>query len=150
MFDFTALGSQFFVGLSRSMILFIVSAGLSFVLGVLRVPNVAHGSLYMIGAFSAFSITKLIPGPTGFWLALVLAPLVVALVSFVAERALFCHLYQREHLMLLLFTFALSLILGDLVKIIWGAEYKSIMAPAVFDGSVSIFGASIPRYNFFS
>jgi branched-subunit amino acid ABC-type transport system permease component len=103
----------------------------------------------MIGAFSAFSITKLVPGATGFWLALLVAPLVVALVSFIAERALFCHLYQREHLMLLLFTFALSLILGDLVKITWGAEYKSIMAPKFFDGSVSILGASIPRYNFF-
>jgi len=148
-FDLSAIGSQFLVGLSRSMILFIVTAGLSFVLGVLRVPNIAHGSLYMIGAFSAFSITKLVPGATGFWLALMLAPLVVAAVSFIAERALFCHLYQREHLMLLLFTFALSLILGDLVKIIWGAEYKSIMAPKLFDGSVSIFGASIPKYNFF-
>jgi branched-subunit amino acid ABC-type transport system permease component len=148
-FDLSAIGSQFLVGLSRSMILFIVTAGLSFVLGVLRVPNIAHGSLYMIGAFSAFSITKLVPGAEGFWLALVLAPLVVAAVSFIAERALFCHLYQREHLMLLLFTFALSLILGDLVKIIWGAEYKSIMAPKLFDGSVSIFGASIPKYNFF-
>jgi branched-subunit amino acid ABC-type transport system permease component len=148
-FDLSAIGSQFLVGLSRSMILFIVTAGLSFVLGVLRVPNIAHGSLYMIGAFSAFSITKLVPGATGFWLALALAPLVVAAVSFIAERALFCHLYQREHLMLLLFTFALSLILGDLVKIIWGAEYKSIMAPKLFDGSVSIFGASIPKYNFF-
>ena len=148
-FDLSAIGSQFLVGLSRSMILFIVTAGLSFVLGVLRVPNIAHGSLYMIGAFSAFSITKLVPGAAGFWLALLLAPLVVALVSFIAERALFCHLYQREHLMLLLFTFALSLILGDLVKITWGAEYKSIMAPKLFDGSVSILGASIPRYNFF-
>jgi branched-subunit amino acid ABC-type transport system permease component len=148
-YDFSALGSQFFVGLSRSMILFVVAAGLSFVLGVLRVPNIAHGSLYMIGAFSAFSITKLVPGATGFWLALLIAPLVVALVSFVAERALFCHLYQREHLMLLLFTFALSLILGDLVKLIWGAEYKSIMAPALFDGSVRVFGPSIPKYSVF-
>jgi branched-chain amino acid transport system permease protein len=147
--DLGALGSQFFVGLSRAMILFVVCSGLSFVLGVLRVPNIAHGSLYMIGAFSAYSITKLVAGPAGFWLALILAPLVVALVSLVAERALFCHLYQREHLMLLLFTFALSLILGDLVKIVWGAEYKSIMAPDLFNGSVSMLGASIPRYNFF-
>jgi branched-subunit amino acid ABC-type transport system permease component len=147
--DLSALGSQFFVGLSRAMILFTVSAGMSFVLGVLRVPNVAHGSLYMIGAFSAYSITKLVPGPTGFWIALILAPFVVAFVSFVAERALFCHLYQREHLMLLLFTFALSLILGDLVKIVWGAEYKSIMAPPLFDGTARILGASIPKYNFF-
>ena len=131
------------------MILFVVCSGLSFVLGVLRVPNIAHGSLYMIGAFSAYSITKLVAGPAGFWLALIVAPLVVAVVSFAAERALFCHLYQREHLMLLLFTFALSLILGDLVKIVWGAEYKSIMAPDLFNGSVSMLGASIPRYNFF-
>lgn len=147
--DLATLGSQFLVGLSRAMILFTVSAGMSFVLGVLRVPNVAHGSLYMIGAFSAFSITKLVPGPVGFWMALILSPFVVAFVSFVAERALFCHLYQREHLMLLLFTFALSLILGDLVKIVWGAEYKSIMAPPLFDGTVRILGASIPKYNFF-
>lgn len=147
--DLSALGSQFFVGLSRAMILFTVSAGMSFVLGVLRVPNVAHGSLYMIGAFSAYSITQLVSGPAGFWLALILSPFVVAFVSFVAERALFCHLYQREHLMLLLFTFALSLILGDLVKIVWGAEYKSIMAPPLFDGTVSILGAAIPKYNFF-
>jgi branched-chain amino acid transport system permease protein len=148
-YDLSALGSQFFVGLSRAMILFIVCSGLSFVLGVLRVPNIAHGSLYMIGAFAAFSITKMVPGSTGFWLALVLSPLVVAVVSFVAERALFCHLYQREHLMLLLFTFALSLILGDLVKLVWGAEYKSIMAPDLFNGGLRILGASIPRYNFF-
>jgi len=75
--------------------------------------------------------------------------LVVALVSLIAERALFCHLYEREHLMLLLFTFALMLIFGDLVKIIWGAEYRSISAPPFLRGSVSIFGASIPRYNLF-
>jgi branched-subunit amino acid ABC-type transport system permease component len=103
----------------------------------------------MIGAFSAFSVTKLVPGTWGFWLALLISPVVVAIISFVAERALFCHLYQREHLMLLLFTFALSLILGDLVKLTWGAEYKSIMAPAVFDGSVRIIGPSIPKYSLF-
>ena len=65
----SALGSQFLVGLSRAMILFIVSSGLSFILGVLRVPNVAHGSLYMIGAFSAFSISTLFGGaqPASGW-----------------------------------------------------------------------------------
>ena len=149
-FTFAALGSQFLVGLSRAMILFIVSAGMSFVLGVLRVPNIAHGSLYMIGAFSAFSISTLFGGGSiGFWLALILAPLVVALVSLIAERSLFCHLYEREHLMLLLFTFALMLILGDLVKLFWGADYRSIMAPELFRGSVSIFGSPFPRYNLF-
>ena len=147
--DFSAFSSQFLVGLSRAMILFVVCAGLSFVLGVLRVPNIAHGSLYMIGAFATFTVTKLIGGSAGFWIALIVAPLLVALVSLVAERALFCHLYQREHLMLLLFTFALSLILGDLVKIVWGAEYRSVSPPALLKGSISIFGASLPRYNLF-
>ena len=148
--DLASLGSQLLVGLSRAMILFIVCAGLSFVLGVLRIPNVAHGSLYMIGAFAAFSFFTLFGSSSvGFWLALILAPLVVALVSLIAERALFCHLYEREHLMLLLFTFALMLIFGDLVKIIWGAEYRSISVPALLRGSVSMFGASLPRYNLF-
>ena len=149
-FSFTAIASHFFVGLSRAMILFIVTSGLSFVLGVLRVPNVAHGSLYMIGAFAAFSISKLFAGSGyGFWIALIFSPLIVAAIAFVAERVLFCHLYQREHLMLLLFTFALSLILGDLVKIVWGAEYRSVVAPDFLKGSVSIFGSSLPKYNVF-
>jgi branched-chain amino acid transport system permease protein len=147
---FAALSITLLVGLSRAMILFIVTSGLSFVLGVLRIPNVAHGSLYMIGAFAAHSISTLCGGGSvGFWLALIFAPLVVALISLVAERSLFCHLYEREHLMLLLFTFALMLILGDLTKIIWGAEYRSIMAPEIFQGSVSIFGSPIPKYNIF-
>lgn len=143
------LVSQLLVGLSRSMILFIVCAGLSFVLGVLRVPNIAHGSLYMIGAFATYSLSTLFAGSSGFWIALIFAPLVVALVSLIAERALFCHLYQREHLMLLLFTFALSLIFGDLVKLVWGAEYRSVSAPGMLKGSISMLGSSFPRYNLF-
>ena len=148
--SFTALASQLLVGLSRAMILFIVCAGLSFVLGVLRVPNVAHGSLYMIGAFSAYTIANAFGGhPAGFWLALLLAPLVVALVGLIAERALLSHLYEREHLMLILFTFALMLIFGDLVKLVWGAEYRSVQVPPLFEGAVSVFGAPLPRYNLF-
>jgi branched-chain amino acid transport system permease protein len=144
------LSIHLLVGLSRAMILFIVSSGLSFVLGVLRVPNVAHGSLYMIGAFAAHSIsTALGGGPAGFWLALFLSPFVVAGISLIAERSLFCHLYEREHLMLLLFTFALMLILGDLTKMIWGADYRSIMAPPFLQGSVSILDSPFPKYNLF-
>jgi len=146
----SAVGSHLLVGLSRAMILFIVSSGLSFVLGVLRVPNIAHGSLYMIGAFAAHGISVLLGGgAAAFYLALILSPLVVALIGLIAERSLFCHLYEREHLMLLLFTFALMLILGDLVKIFWGADYRSIMAPALLRDSVQVFGSPIPRYNLF-
>lgn len=139
------------MGLSRTTILFIVSSGLSLILGVLRIPNIAHGSLYMIGAFMAFTISKVFGGgDTGFWLALVGAPLGVALVSLIAERGLFQYLYEREHLMLLLLTFAVSLIFGDLVKIVWGAEYKSVPVPQVFQGFVNLFGGlPFPLYNLF-
>ena len=143
--------SQILVGLSRTVILFIVASGLTLILGVLRIPNVAHGSLYMIGAFMAFTISKVAGGGTlGFWLALVGAPLGVAALSFMAERGLFQYLYEREHLMLLLLTFALSLVLGDLVKLAWGGEYKSVPVPAMFQGSVPLFGGlPFPIYNLF-
>lgn len=145
-----AVAGALLIGLSRAMILFMVTSGLSLVLGVLRVPNVAHGSLYMIGAFSAHGIAKLLGGGTfGFWMALLLAPCVVALVSLLAERSLFCHLYEREHLMLLLFTFALMLILGDLVKLFWGADYRSMTAPPLLQGSIDFLDSPIPRYNLF-
>jgi branched-subunit amino acid ABC-type transport system permease component len=74
---------------------------------------------------------------------------VVGLISLIAERALFCHLYEREHLMLLLFTFGLMLILGDLTKMTWGADYRSIVAPPVLRGSVSVLGTAFPKYNLF-
>jgi branched-chain amino acid transport system permease protein len=142
---------QIFVGLSRTTILFIVSSGLSLILGVLRIPNVAHGSLYMIGAFVAFSISKVFGGgSTGFWMALIIAPLFVALISFISERGIFQYLYEREHLMLILLTFAFSLVFGDLVKIIWGGEYKSVPVPLLFQGSVPLFGGlPFPLYNVF-
>jgi branched-chain amino acid transport system permease protein len=141
---------QIFVGLSRTVILFIVSSGLSLILGVLRIPNVFHGSLYMIGAFMAFTITSLIGGDTGFWLALIGAPIGVGILSLLTERGLFQYLYEREHLMLILFTFAISLVFGDLVKLVWGAEYKSVPVPHVFQGFVPLFGGlPFPRYNVF-
>ncbi|MBI4797890.1 MAG: branched-chain amino acid ABC transporter permease [Desulfarculus sp.] len=144
-----ALGQQILVGLSRTTILFIVSSGLSLILGVLRIPNVSHGSLYMIGAFATYSVATLIGGTTGFWLALVLAPLLVALLSLVVERGLFCHLYEREHLMLLLFTFSLTLVFGDLVKLVWGSDFRSLSLPPTIQGSFTLLGLPFPRYNLF-
>jgi len=145
-----AFCQQVLVGLSRTTILFIVASGLSLVLGVLRIPNIAHGSLYMIGAFLTYSLVKLGGGGSaGFWMALLAAPLGVALLSFVVERGLLCRLYEREHLMLLLFTFALMLVFGDLVKMIWGADYRSFSEPPLLQGSVLIFGLPFPRYNLF-
>ena len=152
-YSFVSAGvlSQIFVGLSRTTILFIVASGLTLILGVLRIPNVAHGSLYMIGAFTAFTVTKLFGGGSaGFWMALLIAPLVVAFISLIAERGMFQFLYEREHLMLLLLTFAFSLVFGDLVKVVWGGEYKSVPVPQFFQGFVPLFGGlPFPRYNLF-
>ncbi|MFP3912605.1 MAG: branched-chain amino acid ABC transporter permease [Desulfobacteraceae bacterium] len=145
-----AFSQQILVGLSKTTILFIVSSGLSLVLGVLRIPNVFHGSLYMIGAFMTYSAAMALGGsPLGFWVALVAAPLGVALISLIVERGLFCRLYEREHLMLLLFTFAFMLVFGDLVKLVWGSDYRSLSAPPILQGYFSIFGLSFPRYNAF-
>jgi branched-chain amino acid transport system permease protein len=146
----SALVQQILVGLSRTTILFIVSSGLSLVLGVLRIPNVAHGSLYMIGAFLTYTVSSLFGHSlAGFFIALLIAPLGVALISFLVERCLFCHLYEREHLMLLLFTFAFTLVFGDLVKLIWGSDYRSLTVPVFLQGSFSIQGFPFPRYNLF-
>jgi branched-chain amino acid transport system permease protein len=143
--------TQIFVGLSRTVILFIVSSGLSLILGVLRIPNVFHGSLYMIGAFMAFTLTKLVGGGgLGFFVALIGAPLGVALLSLLVERGLFQFLYEREHLMLILFTFSVSLVFGDLVKMVWGAEFKSVPVPDMLKGFITLFGGMpFPIYNVF-
>ncbi len=146
----SALFQQILVGLSRTTILFIVASGLSLVLGVLRIPNIAHGSLYMMGAFLAYTIaTALGGGPGAFWIALVAAPTAVALAGLAVERAVFRFLYEREHLMLLLFTFSLTLVLNDLVKMLWGADYRSLAAPDLLQGYVTLLGLPFPRYNLF-
>jgi branched-chain amino acid transport system permease protein len=147
---FSALCRQVLVGLSKTTILFIVSSGLSLILGVLRIPNVAHGSLYMLGAFLAYSIAMLLGGSSaGFWPAMIAAPVAVAAVGLLAERTLFRHLYEREHLMLLLFTFSLMLLFKDVIKFLWGSDYRSLQVPALLQGSFSFFGLPFPKYNVF-
>jgi len=142
--------TQLIVGLSRTMILFIVSSGMSLILGVLRIPNVAHGSFYMIGAFLSYTITSFLgEGSYSFWLGITLAPIIVGLIGFFLERGFFSYLYEREHLMLLLLTFGFASILGDLVKLTWGAEYRTMNTPAFLQGSADFFGLPIPNYNLF-
>lgn len=146
----TALAQQTLVGLSKTTILFIVASGLSLVLGVLRIPNVFHGSLYMVGAFLAFAATQALGGGLGgFLLALLVAPAAVALISLVVERALLSRLYEREHMMLMLFTFALALVCGDVVKLVWGSDFRSLSLPPVFQGAVPLLGLQFPRYSLF-
>ena len=137
-------------GLTAAMFLFRIASGLSLVFGVLRVLNFAHGTFYMLGAYSTFQFVQWLgPGPGTFWIAALGAALAVAVLGGVVERLLFRYLYGKEELYQLLFTYALVLILSDGAKIVWGTQQKSVSRPPGLTGSLSVLGATIPYYNLF-
>jgi branched-chain amino acid transport system permease protein len=144
------LFSQFMGGLTTAMFLFLIASGLSLVFGVMRVLNFAHGSFYMFGAYLAWQAVEwLQPTAEGFWPAALFAALGVALLGTIVERLLLRHLYGREELYQLLFTYALVLILGDAAKFLWGTRQLSVSTPPVLAGSIQIFGTTQPLYSLF-
>jgi len=138
-------------GLSQGMLLFIIASGLSLIFGVLRVINFAHGSLYMIGAYIAFSISTLLVSGSlySFILLLLVVPPLVMLLGFGLEVTLFRRVYGGEHLVQLLLTYALVLILDDLVRVIWGGDPRNVARPELLAGSVDFLGLALPTYNVF-
>ena len=137
-------------GLTAAMFLFLIASGLSLIFGVLRVLNFAHGTFYMLGAYSAYQFVQWIGVSGGmFWVAALGAAGVIALLGGVVERLLFRHLYGKEELYQLLFTYALVLILSDAARMIWGTQQKSVSRPPELTGAFSLFGATIPHYNLF-
>jgi len=138
---------QLMNSISLGMNLFIIAAGLSLIFGVLRVINFAHGAFYMFGAYIVYTVTKLWGGP--FWLGVVAAGLGLAVMAIVIERTLLKFLYDKEHLMQLLFTFALVLILGDLAKILWGTDQYSVSYPAALSGATNLGISFFPSYLLF-
>jgi branched-subunit amino acid ABC-type transport system permease component len=137
-------------GLTAAMFLFLIASGLSLIFGVLRVLNFAHGTFYMLGAYSAYQLVQWLDvGPGRFWLAALGAATAVAILGGLIERLLFHRLYDKEELYQLLFTYALVLILSDVAKLIWGTQQKSVSRPPGLTGSLSLFGATIPHYNLF-
>lgn len=142
--------AQSLSGLTAAMFLFLIASGLSLIFGVLRVLNFAHGTFYMLGAYSAFQLVQWIgTGPGTFWLAALGAALAVAALGGLVERFLFRYLYGKDELYQLLFTYALVLILSDVAKILWGTQQKSVSRPPGLSGAFSLFGATIPYYNLF-
>src|SRR5438445_4512709 len=129
------------------MFLFLIASGLSLSFGVLRVLNFAHGTFYMLGAYLAYqAMLWLGPGPGMFWIAALGAALTIALLGGLVERLLFRHLYGKEELYQLLFTYALGLILSDVAKI-FCTQQKSVSRPPGLTRSFSFLGATIPQYN---
>ncbi len=141
---------QFIAGLSYGSTLFLVSAGLTLIFGVTRVVNFAHGSLYMIGAYLAYTITTQLPAtPFGFFGGVLLAALGVAIVGAAIEIVLLRRIYAAPEIFQLVATFGVVLIVQDLVLQIWGPE--ELFAPRApgLKGSVEIVGALVPQYSLF-
>jgi branched-subunit amino acid ABC-type transport system permease component len=138
-------------GLSQGMVLFIVASGLSLVFGVLRVINFAHGSLYMIGAFLAFSLSTLLPTGSllSFLVLMLLVPPAIALIGLGLEIPLFRRIYEKEHLLQLLLTYALLLILDEACRLVWGGDIRNVARPEILAGSIEFFGLFLPTYNVF-
>ena len=132
-------------GISFGALLFILAAGLSLIFGMMDVVNLAHGSFYMLGAYVALTVVQ----RTGsFWPALVIAPLAVGLLGLLIEPLLLRRLRGR-HLDQVLLTIGLSLVIADLVGLIWGREIRSIPLPKGLDHSVSVMGGDYPVYRLF-
>ena len=141
---------QLMGGLSMAMVLFLIASGLSLIFGVLGIVNFAHGSMYMMGAFTAYwLVSRFADTPGHFWIALALAPLIVALIGGAVEVVLLRRIYRRPHFHQFLLTFGLILIIADVMRMSFGGEFKSISRPDLLSGSVSVMGRPFPEYNIF-
>ena len=139
--------TQFTGGLIIGMLLFLVAAGLTLIFGVLKVINFTHGSFYMLGAYLALSVYKI---SDSFTLAVVCAGAGVALFGLVFERLFMSRVYGSNVLMQLLVCYAFILMLDDAVKLIWGAEFRSMGMPAVFQRPpILLAGGVIPVFYLF-
>lgn len=131
----TLVIEQLLNGLQFGLMLFLIAAGLTLVFGIMDIMNLAHGSLYMAGAYVAAEAMQ----QTGSFMAAVLiAVIVTALVAAVLELVLIRRLALRDHLAQVLGTYAIILIAGDLIKMIWGPAPMMLNMPAALSGPVRI------------
>lgn len=129
------LVEQVLNGFQFGLMLFLLAAGLTLVLGIMDTINLAHGSLYMIGAY----LTATLVGATGsFWLAVAGAVLGTALIGMLLELSVLRQLYRRDHLSQVLATFALILIINEVVRMIWGSQPLLLSAPEALSGPVEL------------
>ena len=129
---------QIIDALFYSSILFLIASGLSLIYGIMKVLNLAHGAFYMVGAYIAYTIVMWWLHAS--WPAFIIAPIIAVLslqfIGVTIERGMIRPLYNKPEELQLLVTFALILIFNDLVKITWGAEYKSYTS--LIGGAVKI------------
>ncbi|HYS48314.1 MAG TPA: ABC transporter permease, partial [Xanthobacteraceae bacterium] len=144
-----ALLFQALNGLAAASGLFFVAAGLSLIFGVTRIVNMAHGSLYMLGTYLAYTFATRAGGALGFWGGIAATPLVVGLIGAVIEIVLLRRVYRAPELFQLLATFALLLVINDATLWLWGPE--DLLGPRApgLRGAVELFGRRLPTYDLF-
>ncbi len=144
--ELSTLLAQVFTGLVLGMVYVLLAIGLSLIFGLMTVLNFAHGALFMLGAyFGVFLLTC----TKSFWIALIVAPLMVGALGLLMERFLIRRLYGRSPDDPLLLTFGLSLILVEGVKLIWGKIGLTLDPPRALAGTVNLGFMSFPAYRIF-
>ena len=132
-------------GLQLGILLFLLAAGLTLVFGIMNFINLAHGSLYMVGAYFAAAVFN---WSGSFVLAGLIAVPATMLLGMIVERVALKRLYRRDHLDQVLATFGLILFFNEVVRMIWGPASVYMNAPEALSGTLSLLGFGYPAYRF--
>lgn len=149
--NFNLVANELVAGLTRGAWIFLIAAGLTLIFGVLHVLNFAHGSLYLLGAYLSYSISVLTGrSDSAFWIALLVAPLIVAAAGGVIEVGLLRRVYRRQLLYQFLLMFALVYILAGISRRIWGTAPLQISRPFPLAGTLTLGPIAVPSYALFT
>ena len=133
-------------GLAYGMILFLVASGLTLIFGMMGVLNLAHASFFMLSAYISYTVLHV----TGnFWLALLIAPVVTAVIGVLMERFMLRKVHAFGHIGELILTVGVSMVILAGVKVFWGTENLPLPVPEVLQGLVSVAGLDYPIYRLF-
>lgn len=133
--DLMFFAIQLLNGVQYGLLLFLIASGLTLVFGIMGIINLAHGAMYMVGAYLAYDLTLRFGN---FWLALIVALPIALVLGLIIERLFLDTLYKRDHLYQVLLTFGLILALNELQMILWGGDVHSVPIPDLFAGSITL------------
>lgn len=140
-----ALFGQLLVGLINGSFYALLSLGVAVIFGMLHVVNFAHGALYMLGAFTSWLL--LIRLGINYWTALCLAPLIVAVLGMIVERAMLARLYRLDHIYGLLLTFGITMVVEGMFRHWYGTSGQTYPVPEAFKGVVNLGFMVLPIYR---
>ena len=135
---------QLLNGLQFGMILFLIAVGATLTFGVMKLVNLSHGAMLMVGAYTASAAAGRMPS---FTLAVLTALLATLMVGLVLELGVMRRLYAKSHLDQVLATFGINIALSELAIVLWGREPLFTQLPAALEGSVHLFGLEYPLYR---